>query len=250
LQRCQIEPGTPRFPTISQLLAPAASTGLAESVIPDARAAHTHGESIRVDEINSVACFGARGVSNTFAAALWALETSFATARVGVDGLNFHTLPAAVYGLFSFRRTHGRWLGHVAPSYYGLLAFAEAAPAGSRLLRTSVPADGVQMWATIARNGTIHVVLINTSRSTRTVGVRIPAASGLAGVTYLQAPSLRSRSVTLDHKTFGGLTSTGVLSARRKMRPVAIQPTRGTYVVRVPSPSATLLTLRTSRSTS
>jgi hypothetical protein len=104
LQRCQIEPGTPKYPTIAELLAPQSSVGLAQSVIPQAASAYSHGESIRVDELNSVGCFGASGVSNTFASALWTLGTSFAMARVGVDGLNFHTLRGAAYGLFSFRR--------------------------------------------------------------------------------------------------------------------------------------------------
>ncbi len=64
LQRCQLEPGTPRFPTIRELLSPQASIGLAQSVISQAASAHASGKSIRVDELNSVACFGARGVSD------------------------------------------------------------------------------------------------------------------------------------------------------------------------------------------
>jgi hypothetical protein len=247
LQRCQIEPGTPRFPTIAELLAPHSSVGLADSVIPEVAAAHSHGKSIRVDEINSVGCFGAQGVSNTFAAALWMLQASFAMARVGVDGLNFHTLPGARYGLFSFRRIHGRWSGHVAPDYYGLMAFAQAAPPGSKLLSTSVPSGGVQMWATETRSRTIHVVVINTSKSQRTVGLRIPGAHGLAGLTYLRAGSLSSRSVTLDGQTFGGSTSTGVPAATHRARPIAVRPVDGLYAVRVPAPGAAVLTLAARR---
>jgi hypothetical protein len=243
LQRCQIEPGTPGFPTIGELLAPAASVGLAQSVIPEAAAAHSHGESIRVDELNSVACFGAAGVSNTFASALWTLETSFAMAAVGVDGLNFHTLPQAAYGLFSFRRIRGRWLGHVAPDYYGLVTFARAAPPGSRLLSTSGPSDGLQTWATQTPTGAIHVVVINSGASPRTVGVRIPAASGPGSLAYLRSSALSSGSVTLAGRTFGGLTSTGTLPEQARGRRVAVQPVHGDYVIRVPAPSAALLTL-------
>jgi hypothetical protein len=241
LQRCQLEPGTPGFPTIGELLAPQASVGLADSVVPAAAAAHSHGKSIRVDELGSVACFGAPGVSNTFASALWTLETSFAMARVGVDGLNFHTLPAAAYGLFNFRRIDGRWFGHVAPDYYGLLAFATAAPPESRLLSTSVPSNGLRMWATRSRSGTIRVVLINSGTSPRTIGVRIPAAAGPGGVSYLRARSLSSRSATLGGRTFGARTSTGLLRSPAAPRPV--RPSHGLYVVRVPAPSAALLTV-------
>lgn len=250
LQRCQKEPGTPEFPTIAELIAPQASLGLAQSVVPQAAAAHAHRESIRVDELNSVACFGAPGVSNTFASALWALETSFAMARVGVDGLNFHTLPAAAYGLFSFRRIRGHWLGHVAPDYYGLLTFARVAPPGSKMLSTSGPSDGLQTWATEAPTGAIHVVLINTGPSLRTVGVRIPAASGPASLTYLRSPALSSGSVTLNGRTFGGLTSTGTLSETAAGKPVAVRPVSGNYVIRAPTPSAALLTLSVQHSPS
>ena len=243
LQRCQLEPGTPGFPTIRELLAPSSSVGLAESVIPIALSAHAHGKAIRVDEINSVSCFGAQGVSNTFAAALWALETSFAMARVGVDGVNFHTLPGAVYGLFSFRRVHGRWAGHVAPAYYGLLAFAKAAPAGAKLLRTSGVAHGLQTWATQSPDGTTHVLVINTGHHTRTVGLRLPGRSGAAALSYLHARTLSSRTVRLGNRTFGASTSTGALPEPAHNRLVLVQPRRGLYVVDVPSPSAAILTV-------
>ena len=243
LQRCQLEPGTPGFPTIRELLARSSSVGLADSVIPVTRSAHAHGKAIRVDEINSVSCFGAQGVSNTFAAALWALETSFAMARVGVDGVNFHTLPGAVYGLFSFRRVHGRWAGHVAPAYYGLLAFAKAAPAGARLLATSGTAQGLRTWATQSPDGTTHVVLINTAHRARTVAVRLPVQGATAAVSYLRASTLRSRTLRLANGTFGASTSTGVLSERPDTRPAVVPPQRGLYVVEVPSPSAAILTV-------
>ncbi len=212
-------------------------------MIPVTRAAHAHGKAIRVDEINSVSCFGAQGVSNTFAAALWALETSFAMARVGVDGVNFHTLPGAVYGLFSFRRVHGRWAGHVAPAYYGLLAFAKAAPPGAKLLRTSSAAHGLQTWATQSPDGTTHVLVINTGHHTRTVGLRLPGRSGVAALSYLRARTLSSRTVRLGNGTFGASTSTGALPEPADTRPVRVPPQRGLYVVKVPSPSAAILTV-------
>ena len=180
-------------------------------MIPVTRAAHAHGKAIRVDEINSVSCFGAQGVSNTFAAALWALETSFAMARVGVDGVNFHTLPGAVYGLFSFRRVHGRWAGHVAPAYYGLLAFAKAAPAGAKLLATSGTAHGLRTWATQSPDGTTHVVVINTGHHARTVGLRLPGEGGVAALSYLRARTLRSRTLRLGQRHVRSLNEHGCL---------------------------------------
>src|SRR5205807_8152509 len=72
---------------------------------PTRRSSDLHGAGLplRVDEINSVACGGAAGVSNTFASALWALDTMFALVRTGVDGVNVHTFQGATYRLFRMR---------------------------------------------------------------------------------------------------------------------------------------------------
>ena len=96
--------------------------------------AHKHGATVRIDELNSVACAGQPGVSDTFASALWMLDTLFAMARSGVDGVNIHTLPTASYRPFEFRRIRGRWLATVEPEYYALLMFEQAAPPGSHML--------------------------------------------------------------------------------------------------------------------
>ena len=128
--------------------------------------------------MNSVSCGGASGVSNVFASALWALDAAFQMARVGVDGVNFHTFPGARYELFSFKRRHRRWRGFVAPEYYGLLTFAQAAPPGSSLLRLSGSLGNVNAWATRAPGGTIRIVLINEyTAQSRTVSVRIAGAA-------------------------------------------------------------------------
>ena len=51
--------------------------------------------------MNAVSCGGVRGVSDTFASALWALDTLFEFSRVGVDGVNFHTVPNTINELIS-----------------------------------------------------------------------------------------------------------------------------------------------------
>ena len=96
--------------------------------------AHAQHRQLRVDELNSVACRGRSGVSDTFASALWATDALFSLARAGVDGVNVHTLPDAAYELFAFSRHDGRWQAQVRPIYYGLQLFAQAAPPGARLL--------------------------------------------------------------------------------------------------------------------
>src|SRR6202035_257086 len=148
LQRCFTAPSSPRYPTIGNLLSPGASQGLAHAVEPAVRAAHLRGIKVRLDEINSVACGGSPGVSDTFASALWALEVSFELARVGVDGVNFHTFPGAAYQLFNFEGTGSGRTARVYPEYYGLMMFAQAAPSGSRLLASpGLRAGRVGVWA-------------------------------------------------------------------------------------------------------
>jgi hypothetical protein len=200
---------------------------------------------VRTDELNTVSCGADAPVSNTFASALWALDALFQMARVGVDGVNMHTFPGAGYELFSFTRSGGRWRGSVAPEYYGLLMFGRAAPAGSRLLSVSVtgaPAGELKVWATLAPDGRVRVVLINKllSRS-RNVTIRIPGASGAASVSLLQAPSIgATRGVTLGGQSFGRTTDTGKLGGR--ITADSAHPNGGMYAVSLPAGSAALVT--------
>ena len=133
LQSCFVGPGSARYPTIGNLLAPAASTGLADTVSHYATVAHQHRLPLRLDELNTVSCGAVPAVSNTFAAALWAPDILFELVRDGVDGVNIHTFPGAGYDLFNMTRAGDRWRAAIAPEYYGLLLFARAAPPGSQL---------------------------------------------------------------------------------------------------------------------
>jgi hypothetical protein len=244
---CGFTPADPGYPTAEALASSQASQGLAQSVVPDARAAHEHGERIRVDELASASCRGAVRASDTFASALWALSTAFALASVGVDGVNFHTLPGASYQLFSFAKSRAGWGAQVFPGYYGLLMFALAAPPNSRLLGTTSspvppapPASGLQMWAVRAPGGRINVVLVNPGGAA-TVNVEVPAAMPDGDVTYLRAPSLTATGgVSLGGRSFAGRTLTGTLLAPHETR---LDASSNGYVVPLPAASAALLRL-------
>ena len=152
--------------------------------------------------------------------------------------------PGASYILFSFRQSGGQWIGTIRPEYYGLLMFAQAAPPGSRLLRTTTRGGpAVQAWATRARGGTVRVVLINDDLHKRHVFlVRGPA--GHAAVIRLSAPSPRARGgVALGGRRFG-LTTTGKLSPPPEEEPLT--SSRGRYVVSLGPASAALVTVSAS----
>jgi hypothetical protein len=241
-EACAVSPASAVYPTISRLLSPAASTGQAQGVAPYVALAHSHGLPIRVDEMNTVACGNPPGIPNTFAMALWAIDALFSDAQVGVDGVNIHTWPTAVYQLFTFRQLRSGWQGLVEPEYYGLLMFADAAPPGSRLLGTSSANGAVRVWATRAADRTIRVTLINDDRTAaRRVVVRVPGAHTPADVERLLAPGPGATDgVTLGGQGFGS-TTTGQLGPAHTTR-IALMG--GTYSVSLPAASAALLTLR------
>jgi hypothetical protein len=247
LARCTAAPGSPMSPSIPHLLALRSSRGLAASLAGAIATAAARGVPFRVDELNSVSCGGARGVSDRFASALWALDTLFALARGGVQGVNVHTFNTAVYAPFTMHRGRHRWTAQVRPMYYGLLAFTEAAPPGARLLPTTQPQpSGLRSWATRTPDGRVRVVLINVSgRAARTVSVvpaQAPSPDATGSLTLLTAPSLAAaRGVRLGGQTFGALTTTGRLEGRRVVSPVPGDD--GHFDVTIPSATAAVLTL-------
>ncbi|MDQ6803804.1 MAG: hypothetical protein M3065_02295, partial [Actinomycetota bacterium] len=91
LRGCHVSPTSQAYPTVANLLSDYAQAGLAQGVAPYVALAHAQGLQFRVDEMNSVACAGTHGVSDTFSSALWMLDTLFEMANVGVDGVNIQT---------------------------------------------------------------------------------------------------------------------------------------------------------------
>jgi len=228
--------------TPAQLLASSASAGLANSLASYVGIAHRHRVGLRIDELNAVSCGGTRGVSNAFVSSLWMLNTLFELARVGVDGINVHTVPGTINEVIGSSQVHGRWEAKVHPEYYGMMMFAQAAPPGSRLLRiSSASAPGIESWATRAPDRHVRVVLINRTNKRATVGLRVAGQSGPASLERLQAPRLTAEAgVTLGGQSFGTQTSTGVLVGRPRSE--SVTPRAGRYPVVVPGNSAVLLT--------
>ncbi len=234
---------SPTYPTIANMLSEAASGGLADSLAPYVAIAHADHLPLRNDEMNSVSCGNGYGVANVFGSALWSIDALFQMARVGVDGVNIHTAPVYPDRLFTTKRVHSRWQAVVAPEYYGLLMFSQAAPAGARLLPVSGAPSEVRAWATQARGGQIHVVLINDDTAhARTLALRIDGANGAGTLERLLAPSVHAtRGVTLAGQGFGVDTTTGALEG--PSRTALVNPRAGEYVVRLPATSAAMLTL-------
>jgi hypothetical protein len=169
----------------------------------------------------------------------------FQLARAGVDGVNVHTSERTLGRLFSFDQVNGTWEAQVTPPYYGLLAFAQAAPPGSKLLGTggSVSSGPVHVWATRAPDGTERVVLINMGlRGDQTVLVRAGHSTRPAAVEWLSAPNVEvTQDVTLGSQSFGADTTTGELPGSPVEQPLT--DPQGSYRLRMPPASAAIMTL-------
>ena len=84
------------------LLQPSSSTAISylQSYVA---AAHQVGSQFRIAEMNSICNGGQPGVSNSFSSALWAIDTMFEAASIGVDGVNWNTnYDSGPYDLFHF----------------------------------------------------------------------------------------------------------------------------------------------------
>jgi hypothetical protein len=194
----------------SRLLSTEASRARMEGLAPLIALAHRRRLPLVVAELNSAPCGGAPGVSDSFAAALWLADALFALLRAGADRVDVHTWDGAVYAPFARR---GRAV-RPRPPFYGMLAFARAAPRGSRLLEVRIEDAGpVRAWATAGRDGTVRIALV-AATDARRVPVRIAVGHGrsCATVRVTSAPSLAARGRITDREAQPRCSHAGALA--------------------------------------
>ncbi len=117
--------GPPTDPsmTIERLLRP--SPALAREFEGMAQTKQDSGLRFRLAETNSCYQGGKRGVSDTFASALWGADLMYQLATAGGVGINFH---GGGYGWYTPIAGTVRDGFTARPLYYGMLLFAEAGP--------------------------------------------------------------------------------------------------------------------------
>lgn len=206
-----------------------------------ARDVRPRGVGVRVSELSTATCGGARRVSDSFASALWGADMLFGLAEARVAGVNFHSWTHAWYAPIDFAGGVAR----VRPLLYGMLLFDRAVPNDARLLRvTQRRADPVKVWATRDSKATVRVVVINKhARRTRVVGLKLPRGARSGTLERLRAHTLASRSgVTFAGQSFERGAFDGRLHGRALRKRVKV---RGrTAKLRMPAASAALLTVR------
>lgn len=227
------------YPRVSTLLAERSSHGLAFRLRGDVLFAHRRHRQLWVSELNSVSCAGNRGVSDSFASALWAPDALFELIRAGVDGVNLHLRPQLPNAPFLLR--HGSI--RPQPELYGLATFAQMLGPGARrvILASRHPrALHLKAWAVRSTLGT-SVLLINKGPRAAEVSVR-PARGQAFGPAQIQR--LRARSpFARSGITYGGRSIGDDARWHGRLRARALRPSGGSYRVRVGGFSALLLKL-------
>ena len=224
------------FSTVARMLSQKISSGLAPQVIPALRLAREAGLPLRMDELNSVTCEGRRGVSNTFAAALWAPDALFSLWKAGLAGANIHVRQGAPNGAFAMSQA-----GLVArPLLYGLALFARALGDRGKLARLRVgrTVPSMRLW-TVRSGRHLNLVVLDKGDHPAHLMLRVPAR-GPALVQRLTAPSVRSSSgVTLAGQT---LSASGRWVGRRTLQTLTRSGRR--YRLVVPAYSGALISFR------
>jgi hypothetical protein len=182
-------------------------------------------------------------MSNSFGEALWALNVLPALWQAGVQGVNVQSVDGDYNQMVIAHHSGANWHLTVEPEIYGLLAFAQATPAGSHLLHISGPKQaGILQFAVRAPDGSERVVLSNVGTAPRTVGVHAAGTHGTGSVSLLAAKSLTATGgVTLGGEQLS--TRTGQLAGTPRRTPVSPNA-KGVYAVPVPAHSAAILTLQ------
>lgn len=258
LSGCAKNPADPDHPTVAKLLANRTSAGVASRFRALIQEARRSGLPLRLSETSSVACGGTVGVSNTMAAALWAVDYLFELASNGASGADLSSFGAG-YGtaIFGYVPPKHGWVGRIFPPVYGMVLFSRATPRGARLIPVQYDRSlmarnhaNVKMWSTIDPQGIIRVVVLNKDQRTAgaEVRLRIPGGGGQpASLTLLRAPALAARhGVTLAGQRFDFPFSNGRLRGKFTTTPVAVR--RGAYSLQLPPATAALLTIPASRS--
>ena len=121
--------GSATFPTIARVLSENATAGMARTALKVEHISDRARLPLWLTEINSVTCGGTRGVSDTFATALWAPDALFELVRAGVESASVHVRADAINMAFSLTRK-----GLVAyPLFYGMVLFARMLGPGAQL---------------------------------------------------------------------------------------------------------------------
>ncbi|SNS95895.1 hypothetical protein SAMN05421770_103229 [Granulicella rosea] len=188
-----------------------------------------HGVSrsnFRIGEMNSIACQGQAGVSDTFQSALWFLDEAMSYAQHYVSGINLFTIAAtSYYSPFQFTHsgtfpnyTYG--VSKINPIYYGMIATAMMLQNNAALLPAITPttSKNIVAYATLDASNNVRILLLNKEETSTGDGNVVITMTGggnaslwkllVTGNNYA-ASDYTNLSGSGDEITLGGLTFKG-----------------------------------------
>jgi len=232
-------------PSIAALLSPQTRQMAATSLARYLSVARATRIPFRMDEAGTVSCGGRPGISNTFAAALWATDYISQAMAAGVAGINLQGNPANCLGYSPVCATSAEDVAKgkltVRPAWYALLL--TKALIGDRALLTTVslPAPtNLAVRAMQAANGTLHFVIVDEDppgSAPAAVSLHVGRSFAAASVLSLTAPSPESTTgVTLGGRAVRGDGSwqaapgTPTVPVESGVATVSIQPSSAALV--------------------
>jgi hypothetical protein len=234
--------------TVAELLSSSLARRQARTMSRFAAIARAHDLRIRVGETNNVPCGGQSGLSDTFAAALWALRYMLTIARSGIDGVNFHTLPETCSGYSAICAQsrddydHGRL--HAMPEWYALLLFRRLIGQHFTQVALSHRVQGLTVDALQdASAGDLDVVAVNSTPDTKVrLAIRVDGRRRLLSGTLLPLTAPAIDASTRVRLAGAGVSRRGVWRPERKLR--RISAPAGTVRIAVPAGTAALIELK------
>jgi hypothetical protein len=196
-----------------------------------------------IDETNNISCKGQRGVSNTFASALWAVDYVARAMAAGVRGLDFHDL-LSMSGAYSPLVGTTDQL-HANPEWYALLLTRHLQ--GAKPLRASVlGSPSLTARAFLGYGGTVRLVLVDFDPPSATpllARLKVPGRFTGGTILRLTAPSPAATS----HVLLGGreVSPAGALPA--PLAPRSVYHSGASLALTLPPSSAALVTLTPAR---
>lgn len=226
--------GSPTFPTVARVLSENATTSMGRTALTLEHTSDRAGLPLWLTEINSVTCGGTKGVSNTFATALWAPDALFELVRTGVESASVHVRPNTINLAFSL--TAKGFLAH--PLFYGMVLFEKTLGPGARLipLHLAAATPYLKAWGVRLNGGMMRVLLLDKGPRTARVRLKLPF-TGIATVERLTAPTVTSTG----HVTLGNQHLTSVATWAGTPRTETLAATTNGYVIGVPRYSAALV---------
>lgn len=147
-----------------QLLVTTAAYSVAEQYAGYVAYSLSKGIPFVIGEGNSIACGGQYGISDVFASALWAVDTMFAVASVGVSRWNFHGGTLGAYSPIWYNSSATpEDIPDVRPLFYGMWAFANATARNPYVYNATVETRNqyIKAWYIVDENGDGTVIVIH-----------------------------------------------------------------------------------------